>query len=374
MAYSYAVPGSLLNTRSNTLTQSSIMDQSHAMANVDNPFISTKQPFVKAQDELMEDSTPGGLNDDFAGITTRSRIMPSQPTSGLASHPAFKASQYTDILNAPHINYWDIDDNRFDDIYKHDTMGSPYINSHKLNLEDFHPGMFTQQFSGAFTGADRPEVIGGVQSQYKNILAGSDNRQNAIKLFAQRFGTPENLKELVKTGHLHSSDLAALYSITNGAIPSSEPMMHRTTAQQLTNVMEGSSRPGNYQFNPSMNKKKLTSSNGSTLTIPHNASTHPNTLLSSLQSTVRYPHSAYDDAAHLSKREKEELKNIGINKDLQIGHEKALQFETHPRFSQRKVFNPHSTYGNWDSVGTTEIPRYPTYSYLEFNNYGNRGE
>lgn len=255
MAYSYAVPGSLLNTRSNTLVQPSI-DHRNALSNVHEPFVSNNQHFLSAQNELMEDSTPGGLNDEYSSINTRERIMPTQPTSGLESHPSFKPSTHTDILKAPQLNLWDMNENRFDDIYRHDTMGSPYINSHKLNLEDFHPGMFTQQFSGAFTGVDRPTVTGGVQAQYKNILAGSDNRQNAIKLFAQRFGTPENLKELVKTGHLHSNDLEALYSTTNGVIPSTEPMMHRTTAEQLSNVMEGSSRPKNDQFNPSIYQQK----------------------------------------------------------------------------------------------------------------------
>ena len=444
MAYSYAVPGSLVTTRRNLPSQPEEQLRDLQTFSAHTPFVNTStQSFMGAQKELMEDSVPGGLQDEFADVTTRERIQPTLAANGvqkgraiasfqqggpafdgrtrttqparipmtglnaeqkqlaalgnLSRHPAFKAAQLTDILNAPHINYWDLEDNRFHELYQHDTHGSPYINSHRLQLTDFHPGMFTEQFAGAFTGADRPEVTSNAQAQFRQILAGTDDRDRAIKLFAGRFGTPENLSELVKTGHLHESDLAALQNRTNGRIPQNEPMMRRTVAQQLNNVMQGAGRdiqgnntssnqpippasslPGDFDWEPTKKKLDLSDQIGTQTIIGTQAGSFGPPYTASHQSLVSQAITDFEkwggDMSHLSNREIAELKRIGVVKDLQVGHEKAILAEAHPNFNQRAVFNPNSAYHNWDGVGGTEFPRYPTHSYLELNNYGNKGE
>jgi hypothetical protein len=393
MAYSYAVPGSLTNTRQDVMTQPEEQYR-NAQAFSNQPFVNTTtQSFSAAESELLEDSVPGGLEDEFSGVTTRERIQPTMnaPSSmqteeqkqlaalgGLQRHPAFKATQLQDILTAPHVNYWDQDDNRFDDFYKHDTYGSPYINSHRLQLEDFHPGMMTEQFSGAFTGVDRPEVTGDAVKQYQSLVAGTDDRDKAVKLFVQRFGTPENLNELVKTGHLHQSDLTALQNMNNGSVPQNEPMMQRTMTQRMNNVLEGAGRtgvnalPGDYDWEP-LNKKKLASSNDQSM-MRTSSGRGGGSQQSLIQEAISDFAKWGGDTSHLSSREIEELKRIGIVQDLATGHEKALVRESHPRFGQRTVFKPNSAYHNWDGGGAVEIPRYPTYSYQEFNSFGNRGE
>jgi len=189
------------------------------------PFLEGNQSGEKTIGELMGDSTPGGLTDEYSQVNTRADIFPQNDeqekltglANNVAAHPAFSAQGLKQITQAPHVTgFWNVQEqiNRF---YRHDTFGNPYLNSSRLSTEGYKPTLAAMT-TGAVTGTDRPGTSENAEALYNEILKGTDNRDKAVSLFLQRYGTPENLNELVKTGHLHESDLQQHFQLPSNTV------------------------------------------------------------------------------------------------------------------------------------------------------------
>jgi hypothetical protein len=140
---------------------------------------------------LQDQSVTGGLVNDLTGNVefqdnNRSRRPPNSDANLI------------DVLNTPASNdqHFGNYNNLLNDEYKHDTYGSPYINSHRIQIEDFNYSLAGSQ-AGIFDQQDDVNESSAVEN-IKQFLATSDNPKRDITLAISRYGSPAQLDALLK--------------------------------------------------------------------------------------------------------------------------------------------------------------------------------
>ncbi len=132
--------------------------------------------------DLQSESVTGGLNNDVTGNVEFGN------TNG----------NLIDVINstATSDNHFGNPNNLLNDEYKHDTSGNPYINSHRIQIEDFDYNL-AGQVSGVVDQQDQVDEERAIQD-IKRFLAASDNPQRDLKLAIARFGSPGQLNTLLR--------------------------------------------------------------------------------------------------------------------------------------------------------------------------------
>lgn len=164
--------------------------------------------------QLMESSVTGGLVNDVTGdsgvgINTRSRVQANPLKSAVeteslreglrnqAERAGADNENLVSVMQTPFSNTAFFGSDSHQDMYKHDTMGNPYINSHRIQYQDFHPEII-QQFPGLFDDQRDTRDEGKAIADIRQFLAASDDPQRDWKLAVSRYGTPEELDSLLE--------------------------------------------------------------------------------------------------------------------------------------------------------------------------------
>lgn len=143
---------------------------------------------------LQNASVSGGLVNDFTGNVE----FQDNANRQQQRRPINNDANLIDVINTTATNdqHFGNTDNLLNDSYRHDTYGSPYINSHRIQIEDFNYGL-AGSAAGTFDQQEDVDESSAIDA-IKQFLASSDNPKRDITLAISRYGSPAQLDALLK--------------------------------------------------------------------------------------------------------------------------------------------------------------------------------